>query len=229
MPLVVQASAPYPDTEHIMAHVERLSGVKQETRACIHNLLQYCAVRTRARLPRGQSAAVLVPLFVGRVCASQLTLGCAQGVCGRCGVAGGKVDVQDVTVEDTARREAFEEVHWATDGQGARAVVVRDGAASGKGGGGPDTRQFLATQPQRVRSDVDIRATVEFVSVVDPSLVDHRTADPKNHTDVPWSEGGAVRLHRFLTGRESGASNPCLDSQRQSLALARRVDDGASL
>ncbi|KAF8124605.1 hypothetical protein EV363DRAFT_707794 [Boletus edulis] len=106
---------PYPDTEHIMAHVERLSGVKQETRACIHNLLQYCAVRTRARLPRGQSAAVLVPLFVGRVCASQLTLGCAQGVCGRCGVAGGKVDVQDVTVEDTARREAFEEIGLPMD------------------------------------------------------------------------------------------------------------------
>lgn len=33
---------------------------------CITNLLNYRAVRTRARFPRGPSAAVLVPLFVGR-------------------------------------------------------------------------------------------------------------------------------------------------------------------
>ena len=81
---------PYPDSEQIWEHLEGLVGVKEESKGCAHlpfprrvpraslhirarrsrciaNLLKYRAVRTRARFPRRQSAAVLVPLFVGRL------------------------------------------------------------------------------------------------------------------------------------------------------------------
>jgi hypothetical protein len=34
---------------------------------CIENLLSYRARRTQVKFPRSQSAAVLVPLFIGRV------------------------------------------------------------------------------------------------------------------------------------------------------------------
>ena len=136
---------PYPETERILTHLESLPGVTAETKGyvaslstlpqetdvdrCIANLLQYRAVRTRARLPRGQSAAVLVPLFVGRsgdlyvllsrcvhvLCVCYVCFR-ADGVGGGCNrrsealkafsgdtaLPGGKIDAQDVTVEDTA-------------------------------------------------------------------------------------------------------------------------------
>lgn len=104
--------------------------------SCITNLLNYRAVRTRARLPRGPSAAVLVPLFVGRsgdlyVVLSRCVVCSSSRICvlafvneigvlirrgplvnrrsdalktfaGDTALPGGKIDAQDVTVEDTA-------------------------------------------------------------------------------------------------------------------------------
>ncbi|KAG8219099.1 hypothetical protein J3R82DRAFT_4862 [Butyriboletus roseoflavus] len=105
---------PYPETERILVHLETLPGVKEETKGCITSLLNYRAMRIRARLPRGPSAAVLFPLFVGRSGDLYVVLSrrsdALKAFAGDTALPGGKIDAQDVTVEDTARREAFEEV-----------------------------------------------------------------------------------------------------------------------
>ncbi|KAF8432941.1 hypothetical protein L210DRAFT_960253 [Boletus edulis BED1] len=212
---------PYSDTEGIMAHVERLSGVKQETKACIHNLLQYRAVRTRARLPRGQSAAVLVPLFVGRSGDLYVLLSrrsdALNAFAGDTALPGGKVDVQDVTVEDTARREAFEEIGLPVDKARVPLLCVMEPyLAKGEILVTPVVVLVLdnSLQPNLNSSEVTLifaQPLSSFLSST-PHLSTGRTADPKNpyhtFTDIPWSEGGAVRLHRFLTGRESEGVKP---------------------
>ncbi|KAG6369619.1 hypothetical protein JVT61DRAFT_14188 [Boletus reticuloceps] len=212
---------PYPDTEPIMAHVERLSGVKQETKACIHNLLQYRAVRTRARLPRGQSAAVLVPLFVGRSGDLYVLLSrrsdALNAFAGDTALPGGKVDVQDVTVEDTARREAFEEIGLPVDKARVPLLCVMEPhLAKGETLVTPVVVLVLdnSLQPNLNSSEVTSIFAQPLSSFLSskPHLSTGRTADPKNpyhtFTDIPWSEGGAVRLHRFLTGRESEGVKP---------------------
>ncbi|KAI0285125.1 NUDIX hydrolase domain-like protein [Russula aff. rugulosa BPL654] len=74
---------------------------------------------SRPALPRAHSAAVLVALFVGR--AGDLYVLLSQraktlsSYAGDTALPGGMIDNDDKTIEDTARREAFEEVGLPQD------------------------------------------------------------------------------------------------------------------
>lgn len=96
-----------------------LPTLKEESRQCIENLLNYRARHTQVKFPRSQSAAVLVPLFIGRagdlyVLLSRRSASLRQ-YAGDTALPGGKVELQDITVEDTARRETFEEIGLIPD------------------------------------------------------------------------------------------------------------------
>ncbi|KAF8547354.1 hypothetical protein OG21DRAFT_1490298 [Imleria badia] len=212
---------PYPEAERILTHVESLSGVKEETKGCIANLLQYRAVRTRARLPRGQSAAVLVPLFVGRSGDLNVLLSrrseALKAFSGDTALPGGKIDAQDATVEDTARREAFEEIGLPQDKERVPLLCVMEPhLAKGEMLVTPVVVLILdnGLQPNLNSSEVTsifAKPLNSFLSST-PHLSAGRMADPKNpyhtFTDTPWSDGGAFRLHSFLTGREAEGVKP---------------------
>ncbi|KAH0840368.1 hypothetical protein J3R83DRAFT_1391 [Lanmaoa asiatica] len=215
---------PYPETEQILAHLETLPGVKEETKGCITRLLNYRAVRMRARLPRGPSAAVLVPLFVGRSGDLYVLLSRRSDVlktfAGDTALPGGKIDAQDVTVEDTAVSCA-RLVGLPQDRERVPLLCVMEPhLAKGEILVTPCVFRFVlvypscSTLPNLNFSEVTsifAQPLISFLSST-PYLSGGRTADPKNpyHTfmDFPWSDGGAFRLHKFLTGREGEGIKP---------------------
>ncbi|KAH7923639.1 hypothetical protein BV22DRAFT_1036121 [Leucogyrophana mollusca] len=196
-----------------------LPTLKEESRVCIQNLLSYRARRTRAQFPRSQSAAVLVPLFVGRAGDLYVLLSRRsadlRAYGGDTALPGGKVDPQDLTIEDTARREAFEEVGIPQDKERVPLLCIMGPFLAGN--------MMVVTpvvvlildktlQPNLNESEVTSifsHPLASFLSSAAP-FPSERAPAAQYHTftDQPWGEGGTVRLHRFLTGREADGVKP---------------------
>ncbi|KAI0030515.1 NUDIX hydrolase domain-like protein, partial [Vararia minispora EC-137] len=88
--------------------------LKRESRTCIKSLLAYHMRRSPPPYPISKTAAVLVALFVGRMGDLYVLLSrrseTLRSYAGDTALPGGKVDPADESIEDTARREAFEEI-----------------------------------------------------------------------------------------------------------------------
>ncbi|OAX34014.1 hypothetical protein K503DRAFT_774999 [Rhizopogon vinicolor AM-OR11-026] len=199
-----------------------LPTLKEESKQCIGNLLRYRTPRTRARFPKSQSAAVLVPLFIGRAGDLYVLLNrrseSLRQYAGDTALPGGKVEPQDLTAEDTARREAFEEIGLAQDRERVPLLCVVEPFLAGE--------QMVVTpvvvlildktmQPDINESEVASifsQPLASFLASSFPFPQDRTSADPSKPyhttTDWSWSEGGTFRLHRFLTGRESDGVKP---------------------
>ncbi|KAG1762191.1 NUDIX hydrolase domain-like protein [Suillus occidentalis] len=198
-----------------------LPTLKEESRQCIENLLSYRARRTQDKFPRSQSAAVLVPLFIGRagdlyVILSRRSASLRQ-YAGDTALPGGKVDPQDITVEDTARREAFEEIGLIPDRDRVPLLCVMEPFLAGN--------QMVVTpvvvlildktmQPSLNESEVTSIFSQPLASFLASSFPFHpyRAPDPSmpyhTTTEWEWSGGGSIRMHRFLTGREADGVKP---------------------
>ncbi|OJA14061.1 hypothetical protein AZE42_09088 [Rhizopogon vesiculosus] len=131
---------------------------------------------------------------------------------------GGKVEPQDLTAEDTARREAFEEIGIAQDHERVPLLCVVEPFLAGE--------QIVVTpvvvlildktmQPNINESEVASifsQPLASFLASSFPFPQDRATADPSKPyhttTDWTWSEGGTFRMHSFLTGRESDGVKP---------------------
>ncbi|KAI6101712.1 hypothetical protein EDD17DRAFT_1548750 [Pisolithus thermaeus] len=193
-----------------------LATLKEESRQCIQNLLAYRALRTNARFPRSQSAAVLVPLFVGRVGDVYVILSrrssALRDYAGDTALPGGKVDPRDVTVEDTARREAFEETGLPQDPERIPLLCVMEPFLAGY--------QTVVTPVVVLILDKTLQPSLnesEVTSIFAQPLssfltTDRLSADPSrpyySYVDRPWSQGGSIRVHSFLTGREADGVKP---------------------
>ncbi|KAF9235228.1 NUDIX hydrolase domain-like protein, partial [Melanogaster broomeanus] len=195
-----------------------LPTLKDDSRQCIQNLLNYRATRTLAQFPRSQSAAVLVPLFVGRSGDLYVLLSrrseALRAYAGDTALPGGKVDPQDVTVEGTARREAFEEIGLPEDKERVPLLCVMEPHIAGN--------QMVVTPVVVLILDKTLQPNLnssEVTSIFSQPLASFLSSTPHGrsadlsrpyHTfiDQPWGEGGAVRLHKFLTGREAEGVKP---------------------
>ncbi|TFY77616.1 hypothetical protein EWM64_g6393, partial [Hericium alpestre] len=89
--------------------------LKPSSQQCLRRLAAYCPPRAISALPypRAHRAAVLVALFVGRQ--GDLRAETLRSYAGDTALPGGRVDPSDVTLEDAARREAFEEIGLPID------------------------------------------------------------------------------------------------------------------
>ncbi|KAF8839314.1 hypothetical protein BDN67DRAFT_886071, partial [Paxillus ammoniavirescens] len=195
-----------------------LPTLKEESRQCIQNLLNYRATRTRAQFPRSQSAAVLVPLFVGRSGDLYVLLSrrseALRTYAGDTALPGGKIDPRDVTVEDTARREAFEETGLPQDRERVPLLCVMEPHLAG--GEMVVTPVVVLVLDKTLQPNLNSSEVTSIFSQPLASFLSHfsggRPADPTRRyhtfTDLPWSEGGTVRLHKFLTGREAEGVKP---------------------
>ncbi|PFH48984.1 hypothetical protein AMATHDRAFT_148630 [Amanita thiersii Skay4041] len=100
-----------------------IPSLTQQAKTCLRNLAAYhapdYASALSVRLPRSRSAAVLVALFVGRAGDVYVLLSRRSSTlrtyAGDTSLPGGKVDPEDKSMEDTARREAFEEIGLPMD------------------------------------------------------------------------------------------------------------------
>ncbi|KAG2142798.1 NUDIX hydrolase domain-like protein [Suillus bovinus] len=198
-----------------------LPTMKEESRQCIENLSSYRARHMQVKFPRSQSAAVLVPLFIGRagdlyVLLSRRSASLRQ-YAGDTALPGGKVEPQDNTIEDTARREAFEEIGLIPDRERVPLLCVMEPFLSGN--------QTVVTpvvvlvldktvQPSLNESEVTSIFSQPLASFLVSSFPFHpyRVPDPliPYHTTMEWEWGGGgpVRLHSFLTGREADGVKP---------------------
>ncbi|KAI0043466.1 hypothetical protein FA95DRAFT_1563263 [Auriscalpium vulgare] len=99
-------------------HLATPHPLKRESIRALRNLAAHRTPRVPP-WPRAQSAAVLVALFVGRHGDLYVLLSrraaTLRTYAGDTALPGGKVDPQDRTIEDTARREAFEEIGLPRD------------------------------------------------------------------------------------------------------------------
>ncbi|KAG2012985.1 NUDIX hydrolase, variant 3 [Coprinopsis cinerea AmutBmut pab1-1] len=121
-------SAPPPPSKNLLRFHRRrklrlnetqIPVLTEESKRCLRNLSSYRAPKPRLQFPRSRMAAVLVALFVGRkgdlyVLLSRRSAS-LRTYAGDTSLPGGKVDPGDVSLEDTARREAFEEIGLPRD------------------------------------------------------------------------------------------------------------------
>ncbi|EGN94964.1 hypothetical protein SERLA73DRAFT_187238 [Serpula lacrymans var. lacrymans S7.3] len=197
-----------------------LPTLKEESRQCIQNLLRYRSHHPTAKFPRTRSAAVLVPLFVGRAGDLYVLLSRRsaelRSYAGDTSLPGGKVEAQDKTLEDTARREAFEEVGIVQDKEKVPLLCVMEPFLAGN--------QTIVTPVVVLILDKTLQPILnvsEVASIFSHPLVSFLSSDPpfpsepetvevSYHTarDHTWSKHGIVRVHSFLTGREAGGIKP---------------------
>ncbi|KDQ15532.1 hypothetical protein BOTBODRAFT_31849 [Botryobasidium botryosum FD-172 SS1] len=188
-----------------------------ESRVCLRNLARHRPQQHAQRFPRARSAAVLVALFVGRTGHLHVLLSrradTLKSFPGDTALPGGKYEEGDKSAEDTARREAFEEIGLPIDRR--------------------RTPLLCTLQPFLSRNDLIVIPVV--VLITDPNvkpmlnepevaaLFSHplhsflsstapfpmQEGDRAYHTfeDVMMSER-PVRMHRFLTGREHDGIKP---------------------
>ncbi|KAJ7799202.1 NUDIX hydrolase domain-like protein [Mycena olivaceomarginata] len=179
----------------------RIPPLSAESKRCLKNLASYRPKKSKFPFPREKSAAVLVALFVGRlgICTRSSTL---RSYAGDTSLPGGKVDPEDRTIEETARREAFEEI-------GLPRNKLQPFLAS----------NHLIVTPVRITSFEypylipsvvfqPILNASEVASLFSHPLASFLSSSPPFPTESELVELLPTRAHRFLTGREAGGIKP---------------------
>lgn len=224
--------------------------LKRESKNALRNLASLRISRPVLPYPRSRRAAVLVALFVGRMGDLYVLLSrraaTLRTYAGDTALPGGKVDREDATIEDAARREAYEEIGLPRDKQKIPLLCVLDPFLAGN--------ETLVTPVVVLILDNTVRPILNtpevhtlfshplasFLSTSAPFATDTASgADVSSDTDTnaeraavelqyhtysdaPWPWPGSrantqsttrsperfVRMHRFLTGRESGGIKP---------------------
>ncbi|KAF7432538.1 hypothetical protein PC9H_004479 [Pleurotus ostreatus] len=220
-----------------LSDVKQIPPLSQLSKQCLRNLVSYRLPKPKFAFPRSRCAAVLVALFVGRhgdlyvlLSRRSATL---RSYAGDTSLPGGKVDLGDRTFEDTARREAFEEIGLPRDRAKVPLLCVLEPFLA--------SDQLLVTPVVVLILDNTLRPILNkaevaslfshplhsFLSSKSPfphepesfELSSPHASDAEGyHTsfDIEWTGSGVnegyaqryVRIHSFLTGREAGGTKP---------------------
>ncbi|KAF8198865.1 NUDIX hydrolase domain-like protein [Mycena galopus ATCC 62051] len=202
----------------------RIPTLSPESKRCLKNLAAYRPRKPKFTFPRERRAAVLVALFVGRLGDLYVLLNrrssTLRSYAGDTSLPGGKVDPEDRTIEETARREAFEEIGLPPNKLQVPLLCILEPFLS--------SNHLIVTPVVVLILDYTLRPILNAAEVAslfshplksflsssppfptEPELVEvpyHTTSD---HEYLgPNDEIFSTRAHRFLTGREAGGIKP---------------------
>ncbi|KAJ7511300.1 NUDIX hydrolase domain-like protein [Mycena galericulata] len=214
----------YHRPERIRLTDPRIPPLSAESKRCLRNLATYRAHRQKFPYPRSRSAAVIVALFVGRMGDLHVVLNrrsaSLRTYAGDTTLPGGKVEAEDRTIEDTARREAFEEIGLPLDKMKVPLLCILEPFLA--------ANQLIVTPVVVLILDNTLRPilnTTEVASLFSHPLAAFMSSSPPFPTEselveVPYHTAKdfvytdtdgitrIYRLHRFLTGREAGGVKP---------------------
>ncbi|KDQ63951.1 hypothetical protein JAAARDRAFT_682725, partial [Jaapia argillacea MUCL 33604] len=193
--------------------------LKEESQLCLRNLAAYRPPRTKLRFPRSRCAAVLVALFVGRMGDLCVLLSRRSSTlrtyAGDTSLPGGKVDPEDRTIEDTARREAFEEIGLPMDKSKVPLLCTLEPFLAGNAVIVTPVVVLIldnTVRPILNASEVTSLFSHPLLSSEPPFPNDPESIELRYHTFEEYNyhgkPPGRIRMHRFLTGREAGGVKP---------------------
>ncbi|KAL5507696.1 PCD1 [Sanghuangporus vaninii] len=220
------------------------NAINKETRRCIRNLAAYKVPKGLKRKgPRSRTAAVLVALFIGRMGDVYVLLSqrskALRTYAGDTSLPGGKMEPHDRSIEDTARREAFEEIGLSFDKEKVPLLCSLEPFLAGN--------QLLVIPVVVLVLDKTIRPVLNqaevsslfshplkaFLSSDSPFPQEQHADEIPYYTynDYPWYRDGQsrpIRMHRFLTGREAGGIKPVYGLTASILIRVAEVGFGRS-
>lgn len=130
---------------------------------------------------------------------------------------GGKVDPEDKTIEDTARREAFEEIGLPPDRNKAPLLCILEPFLAAELIVTPVVVLILDNTLRPILNSDEVASLfshplVSFLSSTPPFPSEPDTLEVPYHTSHEVKTGPHVsqisRVHKFLTGREAGGIKP---------------------
>ncbi|KAF9516774.1 hypothetical protein BS47DRAFT_1291844, partial [Hydnum rufescens UP504] len=173
--------------------------------------------------PLSRSAAVLVALFVGRSGDIYVMLSrraeTLRTFPGDTSLPGGRYEPGDKNLEDTARREAFEEIGLPRDRHRIPLLCTLEPFPTGNHLLvtpivvlilDPDIRPILNEPEVSALFSHPLRSFLSRTAPFDRSPLDPSDALKReyySYRDIPWGQS-LVRMHRFLTGREELGVKP---------------------
>jgi len=192
--------------------------LSKESKQCLKSLSTYKTPPLKLTFPRSRCAAVLVALFVGRqgdlyVLLSRRSAS-MRTYAGDTSLPGGKVELDDKTIEDTARRETFEEIGLPPDRNKAPLLCILEPFLAAELVVTPVVVLILdnTLRPMLNSDEVDSlfsHPLVSFLSSKPPFPSEPDTLEVPYHTSYEMkSDGHVSRVHQFLTGREAGGIKP---------------------
>ncbi|EAU82611.1 hypothetical protein CC1G_07893 [Coprinopsis cinerea okayama7 len=225
-------SAPPPPSKNLLRFHRRrklrlnetqIPVLTEESKRCLRNLSSYRAPKPRLQFPRSRMAAVLVALFVGRkgdlyVLLSRRSAS-LRTYAGDTSLPGGKVDPGDVSLEDTARREAFEEIGLPRDRKKVPLLCVLEPFLAAELIVTPVVVLILDNTLEPILNTAEVASLfshplASFLSTTPPFPSEPESEEVPYHRsfDVeatgPFSSKQMFRVHEFLTGREAGGIKP---------------------
>ncbi|PPQ92758.1 hypothetical protein CVT25_003867, partial [Psilocybe cyanescens] len=188
---------------------------------CLRNLAAYRAPKQTMAFPRSRSAAVLVALFVGRQGDLYVLLSRRSSTlrtyAGDTSLPGGKVDPEDRSIEDTARREAFEEVGLPRDRTKVPLLCILEPFLAAELIVTPVVVLILDNTLRPILNGDEVASLfshplVSFLSSNPPFPHEPDTLEVPYHKSFDFKGSGPAeqvfRVHQFLTGREAGGIKP---------------------
>ncbi|KAF9528056.1 NUDIX hydrolase domain-like protein [Crepidotus variabilis] len=201
----------------------RIPPLSQESKRCLRNLVLYRTPRQRIPYPRSRSAAVLVALFVGRHGDLYVLLSRRSATlrtyAGDTSLPGGKWDPEDRDLEDTARREAYEEIGLPRDRNKVPLLCILEPFLAAELIVTPVVVLILDNTLRPILNTAEVASLFShplesFLSSEPPFPFEPETLEVPYHTS--WIVKGSgppdqtFMVHRFLTGREAGGVKPVL-------------------
>ncbi|TFK23534.1 hypothetical protein FA15DRAFT_593961 [Coprinopsis marcescibilis] len=197
----------------------------EQSKQCLKRLSAYRAPKQRMAYPRSRLAAVLVALFVGRkgdlyVLLSRRSAS-LRTYAGDTSLPGGRVDAGDRSLEDTARREALEEIGLPHDRAKVPLLCVLEPFLAAELIVTPVVVLILDNTLQPILNAAEVSSLfshplASFLSTSPPFPKEPEMAEVMYHrywdfeADGPDADKKAFRAHQFLTGREAGGIKPVI-------------------
>ncbi|TEB32161.1 hypothetical protein FA13DRAFT_1754580 [Coprinellus micaceus] len=186
--------------------------LKESNGRCLRNLGAYRTPKQRLAYPRSRMAGDLYVLLSRRSASLRTYAGDTS-------LPGGRVDPEDKSIEDTARREAFEEIGLPRDNLKVPLLCVLEPFLAAELIVTPVVVLILDKTLTPLLNQAEVASLfshplASFLTTTSPFPSEPEAEEGPYHTSYDYDSAGpfadkqVFRVHRFLTGREAGGVKP---------------------